>query len=325
MAAVPVTVAILSIGCSGGAKGPEPADAFKVFTAEVVNVLTQIRLAQGVLSDPAVGSLTPSEREQRYAELEEEMRQLREGLDALDVPEQLREPQRRFTSLLVKERDIWVHMVLYVRTGQELHRALANELLVDSQEEIQTHTRQLQGILEDRGGDMARFGLDAFLAPGTPTPTPGAIAPTVSPTTSPTASPVRSAPSTPTTEVQPEPTPTPRLHRQQRRPRRTFPLPHLLRSRSHLPPPLHRPPSPRIPQLPRPRSPVPLPLLPLPLPLLRQRLCRPRRPRSPHLPDLLQALPAHLHRHPLQFRLRRLLSHPGHHRHLRRHRLLVQF
>lgn len=204
-----VTVAILSTGCSGGTKEPQTADAFEVFAEEVASVLERVRLAHGILSDPATGSLTPSQQEQRYAGLEEEMRQLRAGLDALDVPELLREPQRHFTSLLVKERDIWVHMVLYVRTGQELHRVLANEIVVDSQEETQAHTRQLQSILEGRGIDLARFGLDAFLAPSTPTPTPIAIVPTVSPTASPTPSPARPATPTPASEMQPKPTPTP--------------------------------------------------------------------------------------------------------------------
>ena len=92
--------------------------------------------------------LDPSQKEALYSDSEEDMRLAREQLDDLDVPNELMDTHKMLTSLLLNERDIWVHMVLYARTGQEIHFVLAKELLVNSEVEIQLAVQGLSKVLK---------------------------------------------------------------------------------------------------------------------------------------------------------------------------------
>ena len=177
---------VLLIACAGnGNKQPrEGGDGAVAFALKVVNILEQIELAHEVLSDPVVGALTLDRQEARYNDLEEEMRMAREHFDATDVPTGLEDSKRRFTSLLVAERDIWVHMVLYARTGQELHHIRANEIHLDVQKQTQVALSRLQTDLGSAGVDTVSLGLEAFVKVPTPAPVVALANPTASPTAS---------------------------------------------------------------------------------------------------------------------------------------------
>ena len=143
MSKLPTTIAVLALAlglaaaCAGNGEMPHGADSVESFTREIRKAVEKIEQSHVALSDPALNALSPSQRESRYSELEEEIRQERDRIGSLDLPEELADIQRRLTSALFKEREIWVHMVLYARTEQEVHRVLAAELLLDSREELE--------------------------------------------------------------------------------------------------------------------------------------------------------------------------------------------
>ena len=166
----------------------------------------------------------------------------RERLASTDYPAHLLEAQRLFTALLAQEREIWVHMVLYARTGQELHRVLVDELVFANSRDMQDAVRHLQALVGDASVDPGGLGLNTFVdAEVTPTralsasPTPSP-APTLMPT--PTNTPTPRATGTPA----PLPTPTTKLEYAKTAsptPTRITPTP-----TPHLPQPTEPPPSP---------------------------------------------------------------------------------
>ena len=232
--AVLLLATLLVHGCSGGTEGQDREGDITEFAHAAVRVLGQIEGAHTVLADPEVNAMPADRQESRYAALEEEMRRAREELGSIEVTGDLAELRTLFDSLLVKERDIWVHMVLFARTGQELHRVLANELLADGRQITQTAVQRLRQDLVAAGVDAQQFGLDAYLASHTaastdaraaptalvasrPSPTPHATTaptPTAGPPEAPaTVQPLAATP-TPTSEAKRPSAPTPTPSRQ---------------------------------------------------------------------------------------------------------------
>ena len=214
MLAVSLTVAISSMACGGKTEEQRGEDAVEAFTDEVVDALEQIELAHGSLFDPEISALPASQQEARYSTHAEDMRRERERLGAMEVPDDLTEAQQRFTAVLAQEREMWIHLVLFTRTGQELHRVLANEILVNNQQETQVAVGLLLGDLREMGIDTADTGLEAFVVVGTPVPsvvrpTPTASATVSPPVSSPTMAPTLTAGPEPTTLPTQEPTLTP--------------------------------------------------------------------------------------------------------------------
>ena len=93
------------------------------------------------------------------------MKLVREDLKDVEAPADLIETKNIFLGLLVKERDIWVHMALFTRTGQEVHRVLADELVLDILEEIPVAIADLENILRNVGVDPDEFGFDESSGP----------------------------------------------------------------------------------------------------------------------------------------------------------------
>lgn len=196
--AVLLLATLLVHGCSGGTEEQDREGDITEFARAAVRVLGQIERAHAVLADPEVNAMPPDRQEDRYAALEEEMRRAREQLGAIEVTGDLAELRTLFDSLLVKERDIWVHMVLFARTGQELHRVLANELLADGRQITQTAVRRLRQDLVAAGVDAGQFGLDAYLASDTAASTDARAGPTALVASRPSPTPVATTASTPT-------------------------------------------------------------------------------------------------------------------------------
>ena len=148
----------------------------------------------------------------RFDDLDQRMKLVREDLKDVEAPADLIETKNIFLGLLVKERDIWVHMALFTRTGQEVHRVLADELVLDILEEIPVSIADLENILRNVGVDPDEFGFDELIDLGSSIPeiTPGTTEAVDTPTTGPmptaTPNPVPNP-----TSVAPEPTllPTP--------------------------------------------------------------------------------------------------------------------
>lgn len=225
---VTVFLSVLLTGvCGGRTEGPDRGDGLADFASEIAGILAEIDLAHLTLADPQLSALSADEQEARYRDTEEEMRLALNRVNTFSVPPEAQEARTLFGALLIAERDIWVHMVLYARTGQELHRVLANELLIDTSVSRQVAVGNLRGVLANAGLDPAALGLNPFVEAGTPTASPVSrditamlrdSTPVVpSPTSSPEPSPTSSPPPTPTAPALPIPltdapvSPTPTL------------------------------------------------------------------------------------------------------------------
>ena len=178
MSKLPATLAALAlalglaVACgSGGGSRPQGADAVESFTQDVRIAVEKIERSHSALSDPALNVLPASERESRYSGLEEEIRLERDRIGSGDIPDELTETRRLVTSVLSKEREIWVHMVLFARTGQEVHSVLATELLLDSQEELERAIIGLQQVRIEVGLDPSIAGLESYTSRSTGLPT----------------------------------------------------------------------------------------------------------------------------------------------------------
>ena len=136
------------------------ADPYEDFAINIQDVLEEITYAHETLSDPDAFVLTPSERGSIYDALDQRMKLTREDLEKASAPTDLIGTKNAFVRLLVKERDIWVHMSLFARTGQEVHRVLANELLSDIQQEIPIAVSVLVDTLQSVDLDPTDFDLE---------------------------------------------------------------------------------------------------------------------------------------------------------------------
>ena len=132
------------------------------------------------------------------------MRLTRERLASRDLPAHLSEAQRLFTALLAQKREIWVHMVLYARTGQELHRVLADELTFSNSRDMGDAVRHLQVVAGDAGIGPSSLGFDAFVGVEIAPTRAVSSTPSLAPTPMPANTPTPKATGTPT----PPPTPT---------------------------------------------------------------------------------------------------------------------
>jgi hypothetical protein len=194
--------------CTDGAQETERDNDASAFAREVVGVLEQVELAHDALSDLGLEDLSASKREARYGDLDAEMRRARGRIDDADAPVELQQARALFSELLVAERDIWVHMVLFARTGQELHRILANELLIDNEEKARAAVLRLQRDLAELGIDADKVGLAAYAAASEPTPVAALATPTAPPAPSPSPSPIAPPTSSPTPVANVESRPT---------------------------------------------------------------------------------------------------------------------
>jgi len=184
--------------CTDGAQETEQDNDASAFAREVVGVLEQVELAHDALSDLGLEDLSASQREARYSDLEAEMRLARGRIGDADAPAELQQARALFSELLVAERDIWVHMVLFARTGQELHRILASELLIDNEERARAAVLRLQRDLAEMGIDLEGVGLAAYAVADESTPVAALATPPAPPTPSPSPSPVALPTSSPT-------------------------------------------------------------------------------------------------------------------------------
>lgn len=173
-------------------------------------------------SDPDVTRLSSEAREERYSEIEEGVRALIETTEQIDVPQGFAEAHSDLSAMLVNEREIWVHMVLYARTGQELHSVLAGELAFDASKQVFDLLSMMRRALTASGIDAADVGLDAVVfaaarpssgeqveAPPTPTPVPAVALPSTPTTVPPSPTPQATATPVPTATPSPVPSPAP--------------------------------------------------------------------------------------------------------------------
>ena len=198
VAATLLVGAFTVVACSGNGNQSKQNTELISFTQEVVGILGQVRTNHETLSDPAVDILPTADREALYSGLEEDMRSALAQISDLEVAPELEEAQRQLSMLLVNEREIWVHMVFYVRTGLELHRAIANDLLFDNIEIQRLAVSGLSDVVRSAGLNTLDLGLDDFVISDTPapeaevmtSPTPTTPANTPAPTATPSATPV---------------------------------------------------------------------------------------------------------------------------------------
>ena len=190
-------VAALAVGCGGDRSEDVPEGPLAPFVREVAGILRQVDEARLDLDDQAVEALPSADREARYSELEEQSRNGLDRLLELAVPLGAGETVAHLADMLVNEREMWLHMVFYARTGQVVHRALADDFAFTVQEDRLEAMVELTNLLAEAEIDAASLGLEVVATPtavvratSTPTPLPTQTAtPTRSPVPTPTPSP----------------------------------------------------------------------------------------------------------------------------------------
>ncbi len=221
---------LLTVAACAGETKADPGLAFGEHVAET---LEEVGAFHAALDDPEIARLPSEAREERYREIDEGVRALIETTEQIDVPQGFAEAHSDLSAMLVNEREIWVHMVLYARTGQELHSVLAGELAFDASKQVFGLLSLMRAALVAAGIDAADVGLDAVVfaaarpssgeqveAPPTPTPIPAVVAAPTSTATPPSPTPQATATLTPFPTATPSPVPSP----SERRPSPT-PLP----------------------------------------------------------------------------------------------------
>ena len=200
----------------------------------VAEAMAQVDSGQEAITAQEVGSLPEPGL---YESIQWSIEAARNGLAQVELPDDVSGIHEDLLTMLNKETERWTHMVLFARTGQELHRVLADQLGEESAALREVAISRLRQVVEAAGLDPDDLGLvvsndgQATQTPtlppdasSQPTPSPAAAteaAPTLiplpTPTTMATALPTSAAiptatvasPSTPEPVPALTPTPTP--------------------------------------------------------------------------------------------------------------------
>ncbi|MFQ6028945.1 MAG: hypothetical protein ACE5Q6_15800 [Dehalococcoidia bacterium] len=194
---------LLALACGPTDSGTPAATSLSGYAERVTETLLLVRQVHREITDPSVASLAPAAQQERYQAVDTEIRQKSQQLIDLEVPAEAQEFRTALLNLLDTEREIWVHLTLYSRTGQELHRVLATELTFAVDSGSRELAQQLLEVLEDQ-----KVRPPDYLVVLAAAPAPVVAVPTAAPTVLPTATPLLPAP----TEAVPSlPTPVPSL------------------------------------------------------------------------------------------------------------------